>query len=78
MRAINKSYDLKLNSVEYKKTKYPNLYKSITKDTKKGYKYLMWVNIDNKVHNKIIGHSEKDKHTDKQAKDKLDGIKRDI
>ena len=70
-------YDLKLNSIEYKKTKYPNLYKSINK-TNKGFKYLMWVKIDNKVHNKIIGHSDSDKLTDKKAKDKLDEIKKDL
>ncbi len=78
MRTNNKKYDLKLNSVEYKKTKYPNLYKSIAKDTKKGYKYLMWVKISDKVHNRIIGYSETDKLTDKKAKDKLDTIKTDI
>lgn len=78
MEATNKRYDLKLNSVEYKKTKYPNLYRSITKHKTKGYKYLMWAKIDDKVHNKIIGHSDTDNLTDKKAKDKLDEIKKDI
>ncbi|MEA2029784.1 MAG: hypothetical protein U9N49_12545, partial [Campylobacterota bacterium] len=75
---MGKGYDLLFNKVEYKKTKYPNLYKSIARDKLKGYKYLMKCRIDGKLHNKVIGHSESDKLTDKQAKDKLEEIKNDI
>lgn len=67
-----------INLKDFKQTKYPNLYKSITKDNRKGYKYLMWIKIDGKLHKKILGHSEVDKLTDKQAKDKLESIKRNI
>ena len=74
----DKNYDLKFNQVEYKKTKYPNLYKSIAKDRIKGFKYLMKIRIDGILHNKILGHSEIDKLTDKKAKDKLEDIKTDI
>ncbi|MCD6654095.1 MAG: hypothetical protein LT067_04950, partial [Sulfurovum sp.] len=63
---------------DFKQTKYPGLYKSIAKDKTKGYKYLMWSKIDGKLHKKIIGCSETDKLTDRQAKDKLEKIKADI
>lgn len=63
---------------DYKQTKYPNLYKSRSKDRLKGYKYLMWIKIDGKLHKKILGHSEKDNLTDKKAKDKLEDIKKDL
>lgn len=73
-----KRYDLLFNKIQYKKTKYPNLYKSIHKDNIKGYKYLMKCRIEGKLHNKILGHSGDDKLTDKKAKDKLEQIKNDI
>ena len=74
----NKNYDLKFNQTEYKKTKYPNLYKSITSDNTKGFKYLMKIRIDGTLHNKILGHSRTDNLTDKKAKDKLEEIKTNI
>jgi len=73
-----KKYDLIFNKQEYKKTKYPNLYKSIIRDKIKGYKYLMKIRIDRTLHNKIIGYSELDKLTDKKAKDKLEDIKTNL
>lgn len=75
---MNKSYDLIFNKVEYKKTKYPNLYKSKQKHKIRGYKYLMKSKIEGKLYNKILGHSELDNLTDKKAKDKLEKIKLDI
>jgi len=75
---MSKKANLIFNKIEYKKTKYPNLYKSINKDNIKGYKYLMKCRIDGTLHNKIIGHSETDKLTDKKAKDKLEQLKNDI
>jgi hypothetical protein len=48
---------------DFKKTKYPNLYKSIEKDSTKGYKYLMWIKIEDKLHKKILGYSETNKLT---------------
>lgn len=74
----DKSYDLKFNQTEYKKTKYPNLYKSIVSDNTKGFKYLMKIRIDGTLHNKILGHSRTDNLTDKKAKDKLEEIKTNI
>ena len=66
---------------DFKQTKYPNLYKSINKDKAKGYKYLMWIKIDGKLHKKILGHSEhinpKDNLTDKTAHDKINDYKKD-
>lgn len=47
-----------INLKDFKQTRYPNLYKSIIKDTKKGYKYLMWMKIDGKLYKKILGYSE--------------------
>lgn len=67
-----------INLQDFKQTKYPNLYKSITKDNRKGFKYLMWIKIDGKLYKKILGHSEADKLTDKKAKDKLEDEKKDI
>ncbi len=67
-----------INLKDFKQTKYPNLYKSIIKDTRKGYKYLMWIKIDGKLIKKILGYSEIDYLTDKKAKDKLEVIKNDI
>lgn len=64
---------------DFKRTKYQNLHKSITKDNRKGYKYLMWTKINGKLYKKILGYSEDDeKLTDKKAKDKLELLKKDI
>lgn len=73
-----KGYDLKFNQIEYKKTKYPNLYKSIASDNIKGFKYLMKIRIEGTLHNKILGHSRTDNLTDKKAKDRLEEIKTNI
>jgi len=67
-----------INLKDFKVTKYPNLYKSITKDKIKGYKYLMWIKVDSKIVKKILGYSETNKLTDKKAKDKLEEIKQDL
>jgi len=68
---MTENYDLIFNGYSYKKTKYPNLYKSISRDTTKGYKYLMKCRIDGKLYNKILGFSDTDKLTDKKASDLL-------
>ncbi len=71
-----------INLKDFKQTKYPNLHKSIKKDTKSGYKYLMWIKIDGKLYKKILGYSEasnpNDKLTDKKAHSKLEANKTDI
>ena len=67
-----------INLKDFKKTKYPNLYKSISKHTTKGYKYLMRIKIDDKLVKKVLGFSELDNLTDKKAKDKLEALKIDI
>ena len=69
---------------DFKKTKYPHLYKSIKKDTQKGYKYLMRCNIEEKIYKKILGYSDgvfsnlPRLDTDKKANDELVNIKKDI
>ena len=67
-----------INLKDFQQTKYPNLFKSKTKDKTKGYKYLMWIKIDGKLYKKILGYSETDKLTDKKAKDILEEFKRDL
>ncbi len=71
-----------INLKDFKTTKYPNLYKSIEKNNRTGYKYLMWVKIDGKLYKKILGHSKtlnpNDMLTDKTAYSKLDDYKKDI
>jgi integrase len=63
---------------DFKGTKYPNLYKSISKDKIKGYRFLMWAKIDGKLYKKILGFSDTDKLTDKKANDILEGLRNDI
>ena len=63
---------------DFKSTKYPNLYKSISKDKIKGYRFLMWAKIDGKLYKKILGFSDTDKLTDKKANDILEGLRNDI
>ena len=63
---------------DYKITKYPNLYKSIAKHSKHGFKYLLWVKINDKLYKKIIGYSIKDKLTDRSADIKADEHRTDL
>jgi len=67
-----------INLSDFKKTKYPNLYKSIKPHDKHGFKYLLWAKIDGKLYKKIIGYSIKDKLTDRSANLKANKIKESI
>ncbi len=67
-----------INLNDFKATKYPNLYKSITQHEKNGFKYLLWAKIDGKLHKKILGYSKKDNLTDRSANLKADVFKTDI
>jgi len=75
---LQKGLKMAISLKDFKQTRYPNLYKSIIKDTKKGYKYLMWMKIDGKLYKKILGHSDTDKLTDKQASELIDLQRADI
>ena len=63
---------------DFKQTKYLGLYKSIKEDTTKGYKYFARFRIDDKIYKKVLGHSKKDKLTDRSANILLTKYKEDI
>lgn len=63
---------------DYNQTRYPNVYKSKEKHPINGFKFLMWLKIDHKMHRKIIGYSEKDKLTPKKASEWVKEYQRDF
>ena len=67
-----------INLQDFKATKYPNLYKSITADEKDGFKYLLWAKIDGNLRKKILGYSKKNKLTDRSANIIADAYKSEI
>jgi integrase len=75
---FNGVYNMAIDLKDFSVTKYPNLFKSRVKHKINGYKYLMWMKIDGKLHKKIIGYSETDKLTDTQANTKMGKIRIDI
>lgn len=56
----------------------PNLYQSIKRDTKNGYKFLARFVVDGKIISKVLGYSEKDKLTPRSANEKLIEYKNEV
>lgn len=67
-----------INLKDFKKTKYPNLYKGRNESNNDGYKYLLWAKIDKKLHKKILGYSKKDNLTDRSANLKANAYKKEV